>query len=176
MGVFIALILAFLLMLPTTAAMGVSRSLCADASAMADNSSASFFSSFYSVGDFYESAVRGAGSGSVAVSSSTPVNNPPLVDEKEAYAVFSDGTLTFYFDGNKGNYEGAYGMRTEYGNEWSAIAPEITKVVFDESFDDYYPTSSAYWFCELSNLTEISGMKEYLNTENVTDMCYMFCG
>ena len=94
--------------------------------------------------------------------------------DKEAYAVFDDktSTLTFYYDGNKP--EGAYGMRTEEDNEWSKVSDQITKVVFDESFVDYRPSSCAYWFYKLENLTEISGMKEYLNTSEVTSMHRMF--
>ncbi|MEE3448670.1 MAG: hypothetical protein VZQ51_08680, partial [Bacteroidales bacterium] len=63
-------------------------------------------------------------------------------------------------------------MRTLYDNEWGVIATEITRVVFDDSFTDYYPTSCTAWFHNCSNLTEIVDMEKYLNTENVTDMSY----
>ena len=49
------------------------------------------------------------------------------------------------------------------------------EIVFDESFKNYKPTSTAYWFLGLSNLKEIKGL-ENLNTEKVTDMQYMFNG
>ena len=93
---------------------------------------------------------------------------------QEAYAVFSDGTLTFYYDKNKP--AGAYGMRTTWNDQWSDVTDKITKVVFDKSFDNYRPTSCAYWFYGCSNLTIIEGMKEYINTDNVTSMGGMFSG
>ena len=91
------------------------------------------------------------------------------------YAIFdeSTGTLTFYYNNNKP--DGAYGIRTDYDNEWSDVKDKITKVIFNASFADYRPTSCAAWFAGLSNLTEIIGM-EYLNTEKVTDMSSMFSG
>ena len=97
-------------------------------------------------------------------------------EEKAPYAVFDNGTLTFYYDNNKANFDGAYGMRTTYNDKWSEVASDITKVVFDKSFADYYPTSCVCWFLLCHNLTEIQGMKEYLNTENVTNMSGMFSG
>ena len=98
--------------------------------------------------------------------------NSPLEVEPEAYAVFSDGTLTFYYDNNKPT--GAYGMRTNLEDQWYDVAAQITKVVFDKSFADYRPTSCAYWFGLCENLTTIEGMKEYLNTEKVESMMRMF--
>ena len=90
------------------------------------------------------------------------------------YAVFDDktGILTFYYDGNKP--DGAYGMRTEYDDEWGIVKDQITKVVFNESFADYRPTSCAHWFECFWELTEIVDMEKYLNTEFVTDMSNMF--
>ncbi|MCR4560249.1 MAG: DUF285 domain-containing protein, partial [Bacteroidales bacterium] len=97
-------------------------------------------------------------------------------DNREAYAVFDNGTLTFYYDKNKDNYKQVYGMRTTIDNEWGAIASDITKVVFDKSFIDYYPTNCAYWFCYCYNLTEIVDMEKYLNTEKISYMYSMFAG
>jgi surface protein len=95
---------------------------------------------------------------------------------QEAYAVFDEesGTLTFKYDDKKP--EGAYGMRTigRWSDNWTSIYSRIKKVIFHSSFADYQPTNCAHWFFECSNLTEIVGMKEYLNTGNVTDMSYMF--
>ena len=93
----------------------------------------------------------------------------------EGYAVFnlSNKTLTFYY-GNKP--EGAYSL-----NEGSAIplwyeagnSSVITHVVFDPSFAQARPTSTAYWFYYMEKLTTITGL-EYLNTSNVTKMHSMF--
>ena len=51
----------------------------------------------------------------------------------------------------------------------------IVHIVFDKSFSSYIPTSLCSFFYYLTNLETITGL-EYLNTENVTDMSYMFSG
>ena len=51
----------------------------------------------------------------------------------------------------------------------------IVHIVFDESFSTYTPTSLYEFFRSLTNLETITGL-EYLNTEKVTDMSYMFSG
>ncbi len=93
---------------------------------------------------------------------------------QEAYSVFADGTLTLKYDDQRPN--DAYDIRSYYYNGWSSIETRITKVVFADSFKDYPATSCAYWFYDCTNLTEIVGMKENLNTQNVTSMSLMFCG
>lgn len=50
-----------------------------------------------------------------------------------------------------------------------------TTAVFDASFANYSPTSTAYWFVNCHNLTSITNI-EYLNTANVTKMNEMFAG
>ena len=52
---------------------------------------------------------------------------------------------------------------------------KINKVVFDASFANARPTSCFMWFDGCSDLTEIEGI-ENLNTEEVTNMGYMFYG
>ena len=49
----------------------------------------------------------------------------------------------------------------------------IVHIVFDKSFSTYTPTSLSYFFNRLTKLETITGL-EYLNTEKVTDMSYMF--
>ena len=49
----------------------------------------------------------------------------------------------------------------------------IVHIVFDKSFSTYTPTSLYYFFANLIKLETITGL-EYLNTEKVTDMSYMF--
>ena len=51
----------------------------------------------------------------------------------------------------------------------------IVHIVFDKSFSTYTPTSLYNFFANLNKLETITGL-EYLNTEKVTDMCYMFFG
>ena len=50
----------------------------------------------------------------------------------------------------------------------------IVHIVFDKSFSTYTPTSLYGFFMDLRKLETITGL-EYLNTEKVTDMSYMFC-
>ena len=49
----------------------------------------------------------------------------------------------------------------------------IVHIVFDKSFSTYTPTSLNRFFKDLTKLETITGLK-YLNTEKVTNMCYMF--
>ena len=49
----------------------------------------------------------------------------------------------------------------------------IVHIVFDKSFSTYTPTSLYRFFEDLKKLETITGL-EYLNTEKVTDMRYMF--
>ena len=65
--------------------------------------------------------------------------------------------------------EGAYDLNQDR----SAINKKIKKVVFDASFANARPTSCFMWFKGCFNLTTIEGI-EYFNTENVTNMRYMF--
>ena len=90
-----------------------------------------------------------------------------------ANAVFDDATKTLTFSyGPKP--EGAYDLNVESNNPgWYAQKENIEKVVFNASFANARPTSCYYWFCGCSKLTDIEGI-EKLNTENVTDMSYMF--
>ena len=94
---------------------------------------------------------------------------------KTAYALLKNGTLTFYYRGSVP--DNAYiihgGKSTQI---WSHAATSIKKVVFDVSFRGFRPNSCYEWFSQCGSLTEISGMKENLNTENVVDMAAMFYG
>ena len=51
----------------------------------------------------------------------------------------------------------------------------IVHIVFDKSFSTYTPTSLYRFFKNLPKLETITGL-EYLNTEKVTNMGYMFSG
>lgn len=99
---------------------------------------------------------------------------PVLAQEAESYAVFDaeSATLTFRHDAAKP--EGAYALN-EGDNfpKWFSINGSVDKVVFDASFADARPASCHGWFANCSSLTAIEGLA-YLNTEAVTDMCYMF--
>ena len=96
-----------------------------------------------------------------------------IKDPREPYALLSDNgeTVTFYYDKNKP--EGAYELQPSYYFNTPWLGGDYETIVFDESFKNYKPTSTAYWFYGLFNLKEIKGL-ENLNTEKVTDMQYMF--
>ena len=88
-----------------------------------------------------------------------------------AYAVFEGSTGTLTFKCSPSKPEGAYDLNQDR----SAIRENIKKVVFDASFANARPTSCDHWFAYCPNLTTIEGI-EYFNTENVTNMRYMFGG
>ena len=109
-------------------------------------------------------------------------DNPGYFTGIEAYAVYtgSNTTLTFYYD-NQCNTRSGTTYVLNSGNStpsWftNGSYEDVTTVVFDSSFQDARPTSTYFWFSAMSNLTSISGMKEYLNTSEVTNMGYMFSG
>ena len=91
----------------------------------------------------------------------------------QAYAMFDDATETLTFSyGTKP--EGAYALNQERPEpEW--CMQKIRTVVFDASFAYARPTSCSHWFKDCIYLTRIEGIWN-LNTENVTDMKYMFSG
>ena len=88
--------------------------------------------------------------------------------------------LTFKYGNKPADVPGEYSCfdingQTEGHPEWSEIfkKPEVTTVVFDESFRYFYPTSCREWFSTGYYLKNIEGL-EYLNTNEVTDMSQMF--
>ena len=110
--------------------------------------------------------------------------------EDEPYAVLTDNsdvvttdngtvngkTLTFYYDKKKATRGGMsvvhVGSQVEIG--WYDSNNKITKVVFDDSFENCTSlTSTNYWFYGCSNLASITGIAK-LKTSNVTSMESMF--
>ena len=107
-------------------------------------------------------------------------SNPGYFTKKpEPYAVYDseNTTLTFYCDNQRNSRPGtAYDLNTGSNNPgWydDDTRSSVTQVVFDPSFAAAYPTTTSSWFRGMYNLQSISGM-EYLNTEEVTNMSYMF--
>ena len=105
-----------------------------------------------------------------------------IKEKPEPYAVLSsDGkTLTFYYDNQKGEKTGTVYLIPWIGTSpgWYESHNTITTATFDESFKDYDGlTTTRNMFNLCGNLETINHL-EYLNTENVTDMCNMFwyCG
>lgn len=108
-----------------------------------------------------------------------------IAQSKQTYAVYTEGdgtisnpnTLTFYYDDQKSSRPGTkYDLNT--GNTepgwYKDHKSDIQKAEIDESFKNARPTSTVYWF-SCYKLTELIGL-HYLNTSEVTDMSYMFCG
>ncbi|WP_308397716.1 BspA family leucine-rich repeat surface protein [Prevotella sp.] len=91
------------------------------------------------------------------------------------YAKFDEGTGTLTFTSGPSKPEGAYDLNVGiyYPGWWPGQRGKIKTVVFDASFANARPTSCYCWFSGCNNLTEIKGI-EYLNTENVTNMSFMF--
>ncbi len=98
----------------------------------------------------------------------------------QGYAVFDSeaGTLTFKYGEMP---DGLNVFRTDY-TRYSTFEPynppywdceQIKKVIFDPSFANARPKSTASWFFQANMLSEIVGI-EYLNTSEVTNMSNMF--
>ena len=105
---------------------------------------------------------------------------------REAYVSQSeDGTtLTFYYDALRATRTGTTWGIEETKKEgdytfpaWAGTSEEVntttTRVVFDASFRDFRPTTTAKWFHCCEALKQIEGL-EYLNTSEVKDMSSMF--
>ena len=108
---------------------------------------------------------------------------------REAYVAQSEdkSTLTFYYDALRATRTGTtWGIleRKYVSGEgafpaWAGTSEEAdtttVRAMFDASFRDFRPTTTACWFCDYRALKQIEGL-EYLNTSEVKDMCGMFCG
>ena len=106
---------------------------------------------------------------------------------REAYVAQSAGktTLTFYYDALRatragttwGILERKYVPGDDTYPEWTGISEEvdttIARVVFDASFRDFRPTTTARWFYKCLAIKQIEGL-EFLNTSEVKDMSWMF--
>ena len=100
------------------------------------------------------------------------------------FAVFDSeaGTLTFMYGKMPGGLNVFHADNIRF-NPNEPYNPEywdceqIKKVIFDPSFANARPKSTAFWFYRAYLLSDIVGI-EYLNTSEVTDMSHMFdnCG
>ena len=101
----------------------------------------------------------------------------PPVPGAAAKAVFNADakTLTFYYDELTHEGEGTVFAMTASTAPWTSsdAAKTATKAVFDTSFRDFRPTSTASWFAYFKSLSGIEGM-ENLVTSEVTNMYRMF--
>ena len=102
---------------------------------------------------------------------------------REAYVSQSADktTLTFYYDALRATRPGTtwgIGETKQLGGPaWAGTNVEgnatTARVVFDASFQDFRPTTTAKWFHYCVALKQIEGL-EYLNTSEVKDMRGMF--
>ena len=88
---------------------------------------------------------------------------------QEIYAAMEpDGeTMVLYYDDQRDSRGGL--------TDWGTWRLNVTRVVFDESFQAARPESTASWFDGFGGLREIENIG-YLNTSEVTDMTFMFYG
>ena len=100
-----------------------------------------------------------------------------FIKDNKAKAVYNDGTLTFYFDNitHSGTTYDVFAANSDGSPEWISNNENTTSVVFDPSFADVHPTTGQSWFAYCNILTSITGL-EYLNTDAMTNMNYMFEG
>ena len=112
----------------------------------------------------------------LAVTGSLPVA------AQEAYAVLtSDQTLTFYYDSQRATHQNSGviydmpkpGEPPAWAGNYNELQTKIKHAVFDASFSRFRPTSTRSWFSYCISLQDIKGIRN-LNTEYVTDMCWMF--
>jgi len=101
----------------------------------------------------------------------------PEPKPQEPYVVYNNGTLTFYCDTEKNSREGTtYNLNAHFTYpDWKDLNKTVTDVVFDASFANARPETTAYWFDDCVNLVEVRGLS-YLNTEKVKGMNRMFSG
>ena len=105
---------------------------------------------------------------------------------REAYVSRSANgtTLTFYYDDQRATRTGTTWGIEETKKErgytfpvwaeiWHGEDRITTRVVFDASFRDFRPTTTAIWFSNFIVLRKIGGL-EHLNTSEVKDMSDMF--
>ena len=97
--------------------------------------------------------------------------------EDVPYAIFTanDSTLTFSYGPRPA---GAYLAESYYSSPgWfdNYESQAVAHVVFNSSFDQARPAGTAFWFYCMFNLKSITGL-EYLHTDAVVDMEYMFAG
>ena len=91
------------------------------------------------------------------------------------YAVYDNGTLTFYCDNQRSSRQGTtYDLNEGYNEPaWMKNAESITTAMFDASFANARPSSTNSWFYQCHNLSTLQGL-ENLNTSSVTNMYSMF--
>jgi len=100
-----------------------------------------------------------------------------VVDFSFIYAIYdsNEGLLTFKYgfkpEGVTVYEMGNTAFTTSSHPQW--YQQKLNRVVIEEYVKDARPKSTAHWFCQGKDITEIVGL-EYLNTSEVTNMEWMF--
>lgn len=105
---------------------------------------------------------------------------PNISSGKQAYTILDNNIMTFYYD-NKANTRSGLKYPVKPNSSASNLPSwildyrhqSVKTIIIDNTFADYRPTSTAYWFYQFGNLTNIQGI-DNLNTSNVTNMAEMF--
>ena len=108
-----------------------------------------------------------------------------VAKNQTAYAVLKDSVLTFYYVNKLEDYstehEKVYVVNFNNESDWTPTwislgnSKEIKRVVFHISFSAYMPISCYKWFYKCQNLKEFQNI-QYLKTNDVVNMAYMFYG
>ena len=103
---------------------------------------------------------------------------PHREGEIEPYAVLSEDslTVTFYYDEHMVSRNGI-GICGGLWGYWdnSLSYSTATTAIIDESFANFFPTSTSCWFMDCKNLKTISGLSN-VQTDKVRNMSDMFYG
>ena len=94
--------------------------------------------------------------------------------DKEAYAAVSGSTLTFYYDNQRAKRSG-HPITNSTSSDPAWLSRNIKKVVFDDSFWYYLPTSTYHWVAGMSALERVE-KTENLRSAKVLNMVGMFEG
>ena len=94
--------------------------------------------------------------------------------DKEAYAAVSGSTLTFYYDNQRAKRSGHL-ITNSTSSDPAWLSRNIKKVVFDDSFKNYSPTSTYHWFAGMTALERVE-KTENLRSAKVLNMVGMFEG
>ena len=109
---------------------------------------------------------------------------PPSPEASEAYTVYEDGVLTYYYDNRRSSRTGTVEVYNPAnpGTRFSGYNTEITTAVIDPSFVNADFTSYKWLFCggttsnnQLRSMADIIGI-ENINTSNANSLEGMFMG
>ncbi|MDD6002525.1 MAG: BspA family leucine-rich repeat surface protein [Bacteroidales bacterium] len=101
----------------------------------------------------------------------------PHTNTKNSYATMYNSTTLMFCNDNYYNPNSDLCFELNSGDNepgWISNAENITKVVFDPSFNNVEPTSCYKWFSGCKNLTTIDGINYFHFSSNTKNTAYMF--